>query len=131
MKVTDKKRKTPLHLAALDGKVELLRKLVEYHIDYGVSIDLEDKYGYTPGMLACIRGCDVEKYRESIIDPVDENTRYKIVSFLVANDSKFLKRRYPDNNPLHWAIYNADYETSKFIAQTNSSYSKFQRLRIC
>lgn len=70
IKAVNEMGRTPLHLAALGGKIEVVRAVMAF----GPVIDATDRMGRTPLMLACISGSD-EVVRTLVVAGADVNAR--------------------------------------------------------
>lgn len=84
---------TPLHIAARDGKKEIVKLLLEKNVDSNV----KNNQGHTPLHLAVYKG------------------KKDIVELLINNKADVNVQNNYGNTPLHYAVYSGNYEIIELL----------------
>lgn len=79
-------------------------------------MDVLDGDGLTPLFLVCQQGYPGAERKEMKVNPKIQENRLKVVNLLVERKAN-VNFTYSANGmtPLHWAVYNQDRETAKFL----------------
>ena len=118
--MTNTDGQTLLHIAALNGRVEVIDCLLPKYISNGIDVNkLYDKFHDNPFTLACTRGFSSTCTDSvKIIDGYERSERFLILMKLVdigatINIQAVIKRK--KNSPQHWTIYYGDYASSFLV----------------
>ena len=102
----DDERRTAMHKAALEGRTEVIRLLVDYvkgKPDLEYLIDSKDVYGSTPFYLVCMKL---------------HKSNPKLAEYLLENGATVdLVKKTTLMTPLHWACYHGSVELSDMICK--------------
>ena len=119
--------------AILSDKIDVIDCLIELNAD----LDVKDKYGKTPMMVACISG----KFdffetvvTDSKIDSVDnwgntalmiasKNRHHKIAKYLLEIGADKLIKNKKNQIPVYWAVENNDLEMAKLFLKSPVKYA--------